>query len=135
MDFNGAKLAKVLLIVLVITGLFTVIHEYVVAVDTTNLPSWLATYWNYIITFFGLGTVTFLAAFTRNIYGYLRNYFATAHMEEYEMDKYLETLALYGGVITTFGTLIPAPYDAVGMLFVIIGEFLFSEYKKLKENI
>jgi len=134
MDLNGAKLAKILLIILLITGSFTVVREYIVAVDVTSMPSWLAAYWTYIVKFFGLGIIAFLAAFARNIYGYLRNYYATAHSEEYKMDKYGETLALYGGIITTFGTLIPAPYDSIGMLFVVIGEFLLSEYKKLKKK-
>jgi len=130
MDLNGIKLAKVLIVILIITGLFTTIHEYTLTVDTVDMPSWFIMYWEYIVTFFTLGTGAFLAAFARNIYGYLRNYFATARLEEYDLDKYLETLALYGGIITTFGTLIPAPYNIIGMLFVIIGEFLCSEYKK-----
>lgn len=131
---NIKKLLQVFVIILFVTGLFTVIHEYAVNVDVSETSYFFAPYWNYIVKFFQLGTVTFLAALAYNIYGYLRNFFKGHYTEEYDLAKYLETLAFFGAFVTTIGTLIPPPYDAIGMMLVVIGKFILSEIRHFQKG-
>ena len=134
-NVNGSALAKVLLILLILSGIFITVHTYMLEVDVSSMPAWIATYVNYAIIFFQYAPVMFLAGFVRNIYGFLTQYFRTNMTEQYSMNKYLQTLSFYGGIICTIGIAVPQPYGSIGAMFIIVGEFLISEAKKLRSPV
>jgi len=87
------------------------------------------------------GGVTFAIALSRNLVGYLRNYFKTNYAESYDINKLHSTWYYYYGIIGTILTTIqvielPSPYKelilAIATLVSIVLDFTLSEIKKLK---
>jgi len=125
---NAKKTGLVLLTAIMLLAVFTGISTYVSQVPIDSIPEPLLGFWGYVVTFFALAIVTTVVGFSRNILGYLAEYFKENHSEEYDLNKLGETLALYVGVITMvlsaiepIASLVPPPYNNVVATVMAIG--------------
>jgi len=133
---NALTLPKVLVVMILITAGFVAVDMAMKTIDIGTVPEWGVPYVSYIQAFFISAPIAALAAFGRNLLGYLRNVYkekAAGHPQlEYNENKLYETAALYVGLVTTISTLLPPPYNWWVVGFIVATDFILSEIEKMK---
>lgn len=135
------KVAKVVLLVLILTGVMQGISLAMKEVPTEDVPELVQPWWLYALTIISAVPWAALVGFGRNIWGYTRVYYRNGKELEYIENKLKETLALYGGIITTImavATYLPDPYDKLlkgfGTAVFVIIDLIFSEIRHYRET-
>lgn len=131
---------RILVVVLIITGVMQGIGIGIKQVSIENVPELLLPFWKYIVLVVGSTPWIVLAGFGRNVLGFARVYFRKDRLEAYDYNKLYETLTLYLGSITTivaFTATLPEPWNeigsAVGSAIVIVVDLVRSEISHLRE--
>jgi len=135
------KVTKIVLLVLILTGVMQGISLAMKEVPIEDVPELVRPWWLYALTFIGAIPWAALVGFGRNIWGYVRVYYRNGKELKYAENKLKETLALYGGIITTIiavSTYLPDPYDkllkGLGTAVFVIIDLIFSEIGHLRET-
>lgn len=124
---NASTIGKVTLIAIVVLGVFTYAAATIPDVPLSSVPDFLLPFWIPLQTFFTLAAATSLVGFIVSISGYLKNYFATNHKEEYDFNKLAKTLTVWIGLITasltaaeSFAQILPAPYNEYVRVVIVV---------------
>jgi len=112
-------------ILIVIASVLVGLSTYLPTADQSNCVIALLT------KFFSVGTVMFVVALIRNVAGFAIEYIRSEYSEAFVDGKLYETIVYYVGLVALIGSIVPEPYNAIGMLIMTIADLILQTVKKL----